>query len=145
MNVVHSLIVYNTELKNLGQIRKEIERIGSELGVDEGDVYDLSLAATEVVTNTIEHGYHGAQGPIEVEISQQGSDIVLYVRDNAPPFDPTTLEDPDLNLPLEKRPLGGMGVYLAKKVVDDMRYSQSDRWANELALVKKSIIGLQKS
>jgi anti-sigma regulatory factor (Ser/Thr protein kinase) len=55
----------------------------------------------------------------------------------APPFDPTRVPDPDLTLPLEERPLGGLGIYLIRQSVDKMVYRAVPEGGNELTLVKR--------
>ena len=98
----------------------------------------LVLAVDEVVTNIIQHGYRGQPGEIDIEIERRPDAAVVYVRDQAPPFDPTRLPDPDITLPLEQRPEGGMGVYLARRSVDDMSHQVTDQGGNQLTLTKKT-------
>jgi serine/threonine-protein kinase RsbW len=95
-------------------------------------------AVDESVTNIIKHGYGGRDGVVEVEVGRIGSLLVVRLRDNAPPFDPTRVPNPDLDVPLERRPLGGMGVYLTRELTDEVRYLSTPRWHNELTLVKRN-------
>ena len=74
-------------------------------------VEDLVCAVDEAVTNVIVHGYDG--------------------------FDPTTAPEPDLSLPLERRPLGGMGVHLMREFADELRYAPRRGGGNEVTLVKR--------
>ena len=60
----------------------------------------------------------------------------LLLQDDAPPFDPTRVPDPRLDLPLEERPLGGLGVYIMRKHSDVMSYRRTSAGLNELTLVK---------
>ena len=57
----------------------------------------------------IEHGYRHAPGEIELEGAADGDAIVVRLRDAAPPFDPRSVPEPRLDLPLAQRPFGGMG------------------------------------
>jgi anti-sigma regulatory factor (Ser/Thr protein kinase) len=107
------------------------------MGASADTVASLVLATDEVVTNIIVHGYEGREGTIEIEMERQGQDVLVRVRDQAPPFDSTAVPPPDLTLPLEKRPLGGLGVYLARRVVDEMSYRAGVQGGNELTLVKR--------
>ena len=115
-------------------IREEALRAGAGREVTD----DMVQAVDELATNSIVHGYRGARGQIEVEVEVDvdARAMVVHLRDQAPAFDPTTLEDPDTTLALERRPLGGMGVYLSKQLTDGLIYRQTST-GNELTLTKR--------
>jgi len=98
---------------------------------------DLVLAVDESATNIIMHGYRGQPGDIEVEIRRAPDAVVIYLRDRAPPFDPTRLPAPDVTLPLEQRPIGGLGVYLTRQLMDSVTHRLTSQGGNELTLIKK--------
>jgi serine/threonine-protein kinase RsbW len=123
------------ELINLHTIRHFIEDNALRLAADENTAYDLAHAVDECATNIIEHGYRGRSGTIEVEIDRVGDDMQIVLRDHAPLFDPTGVPPPDLTLPLERREPGGLGIYLARRMVDECRY-QALADGNELTLIK---------
>lgn len=135
-----AILRLNANLSDLEDIRNFVEKYAQRLNVDPSATYDILLSVTEMVTNTIVHGYRGESGPIEIEISQQDDALVVFLRDEAPPFDPTQLPTPDITLPLEQRPVGGLGVYLTREFMDRMSYRQGAGGGNELVLVKEGII-----
>lgn len=135
-----AILRLNANLSDLEDIRNFVEKYAQRLNVDPSATYDILLSVTEMVTNTIVHGYRGESGPIEIEISQQDDALVVFLRDEAPPFDPTQLPTPDITLPLEQRPVGGLGVYLTREFMDRMSYRQGPGGGNELVLVKEGII-----
>jgi anti-sigma regulatory factor (Ser/Thr protein kinase) len=107
-------------------------------GADDEAVGDLVQAVDELVCNVIEHGYgHGTNGPVEVRVAHDEGRIVITIVDQAPPFDPTAYPTPDLSLPLERRPLGGMGVHLARTLTDGMRHRILPGGGNEITLEKR--------
>ncbi len=128
------------ELKHLGQLRQFVQQTVKALGADPDTTFDMLMAVNEMATNVIMHGYQGQSGLIEVEVSRAGDSLVVYLRDQAPSFDPTTVPDPDLSQPLEKRPLGKVGVYLTRRLVDDMTYRLRPQGGNELILMKKGVL-----
>jgi anti-sigma regulatory factor (Ser/Thr protein kinase) len=73
-----------------------------------------------------------------VEVRQAGDDLAVTLRDRAPAFDPTLVPEPDVSLPLEQRPVGGLGIYLSRRLVDDMRYRARPGGGNETTLVKRA-------
>jgi len=97
---------------------------------------DVVLAVDEAVTNSITHGYAGQAGDIYASLTVSADRLVVCLRDNAAPFDPTQLPQPDLSLPLEQRPLGGMGVYLMLDLMDEVRHAVTETGGNELILTK---------
>jgi serine/threonine-protein kinase RsbW len=125
------------EPANLARVRRFVEEQAVELGADENMVGDIIQAVDESVTNVIVHGYRGKPGIVEVEVRPVAGALIIQLRDHAPPFDPTSVPRPDLDLPLERRPLGGMGVHLTRELTDEATYRRPEGWGNELTLVKK--------
>ena len=134
----------SAELKNLALIRDFVQETATALAADPVILIDVVLAANEVATNIMIHGYQGQPGLIEIEVGRAGNALVVRLRDQAPPFDPTAVPDPDLNLPLEERPPGKMGVYLMRQLMDEITYRLTPQGGNELTLIKKGILGNQK-
>ena len=112
----------------------------SALHIHPDAIYDILLATTEAITNTIVHGYNGKGGLIELEIRHEDDSVAIYIRDEAPLFDPTQIPTPDLDLPLEDRPMGGMGIHLIRQFMDRIIYRESPQGGNELILVKENVI-----
>jgi serine/threonine-protein kinase RsbW len=129
------------DLENLTSIRRFIEEAATALGVAPAAIPDLVLATDEAITNIIVHGYQGQQGPIKIEVERDGDRVAIRLHDQAHPFDPTTFQPPDMTLPLEQRPIGGMGIYLIRQSVDELTYRVLPQGGNELTLAKTGIGG----
>ena len=129
------------ELKHLAIIRDFIRNAATVFEVDPSAIPDILQAVDESATNIIEHGYRGQPGPIDIEVKQEGDSLVVRLRDQAMPFDPTRIPAPDVNLPLEQRPVGGLGVYLTRRFTDAMIHRVTPQGGNELTLVKKTFFG----
>jgi len=126
------------ERENLAVIRRFVEEMSQDLGADQAATDDMIQAVDEAVTNIIVHGYAGRSGMIEIQVKRDRDSLVVCLRDQAPRFDPTTLPPPDLISPLEKRRLGGLGVYLIRQFVDQVHYRAMPQGGNELTLVKRA-------
>jgi serine/threonine-protein kinase RsbW len=97
------------------------------------------LAVDELATNSTLHGYRGRSGDIELKMSRTGADLEIVLRDRATAFDPTQVPPPDMSLPLEDRPVGGLGLHLVRHMVDELRYRARPEGGNEIVLVKKRV------
>jgi serine/threonine-protein kinase RsbW len=135
---------FSAELDNLAVIRLYIEETAQAYQAQNKAVGDLIQAVDEAVTNIIVHGYLGKPGQIELEVERENEFLVVRIRDQAPYFDPTVVPPPDLSLPLQKRPLGGLGVHLMRVFVDEMRYSALSQGGNELTLAKRAFLSGEK-
>jgi anti-sigma regulatory factor (Ser/Thr protein kinase) len=87
----------------------------------------LALVLEEAVANVIHHGLPGSPPPhrISVRLDIGADSVAAEVIDNGRPFDPTGAPPPDLSLPLEQRPPGGLGVHLMRELMDDLDYRRS--------------------
>ena len=100
-----------------------------QAGFDSKSHYRLQLAVDEVVTNIIVHGYQesGLEGKVDLSAEIDDRALTIIVEDTAKPFDPTKAKPPEnLDKPLEERNIGGLGVYLALKSVDQFTYEYKD-------------------
>jgi serine/threonine-protein kinase RsbW len=121
----------------LADVRATVRAFARDAGADEEGVSDLVQAVDELTCNVIEHGYVGAAGSIQVALVATGDEIRVTIRDAAPPFDPRSVAEPRLDLPLDQRPLGGMGVHLARTLTDGMDHRILPGGGNETTLTKR--------
>lgn len=128
---------FEAELENLSHIRRFVQERGTALGAHTEAVSDLVMAANEAAVNIVVHGYQERSGVIDIEVTQNGDYLEVHLRDQAPPFDPTTIPPPDTTLPLEQRPYGGMGMHLIRQLVDTVTYRFTPQGGNELILAKR--------
>lgn len=122
-------IVLPGELESLSVIGRYVVDAATAAGLDRADAYRLRLAVDEVATNVVVHGYQEANetGSVVVSALIDARTLTIAVEDTARPFDPTAMTLPDeeeLDLPLEEREMGGLGVMLAREGVDDFRYER---------------------
>jgi len=125
------------DLGSLTEVRRFLRQKGAVLPEDQDALEELVHAVDEVVTNIVVHGYRGRRGYIEIELGPDTDALVIRLRDQAPPFDPTEVPSPDVASPLEKRGAGGLGVFLTRRLVDEMTYRPLPQGGNELTLVKR--------
>ena len=122
-------------LTEIDRLTDKVARVGREHVLPENVVFDLRLALEEAVTNVIRHGYGGREdGEIRVGFHVTPEAITVTVEDDAPPFDPH--EWPDPPLPPEGADVHGVGVYLIKRVMDEVDYRHRGS-RNVLTLTKR--------
>jgi len=99
----------------------------------------VNLCLDELLTNTIQYGYaDNGLHEIIVEMALENNELLIEIIDDALPFDPTgDLAEPDLDVPLEQRRIGGLGVHLAKSLSDSMTYHRDNQGRNHLLLTKR--------
>jgi len=113
-----------------------IEQFMRKAGFPDQAILDIQLALEEAIANTVLHGYHGGPGTIALHGSIADNLLVVEIMDAAPPFDPLTVPDPDITSPLEERRVGGLGIYLIRKVTDMVTYGY-DQGKNILVISKR--------
>jgi anti-sigma regulatory factor (Ser/Thr protein kinase) len=118
----------------LAEIRDFVASHARLAGAAPGKVDGLVQAVDELATNIIVHGYHDGPGEMEITFSKQEDAIVVVLRDRAPMFDTTQAPEPDIHRPLEERPIGGLGIHLARKCVDGLEHRRRAGGGNELII-----------
>jgi len=127
-------------LDNLQTIRQYIDRVGERLGVSDEALGDLRLVVDEAVTNVVIHGYGDNEGIVELHMEGDGDAVIIRIRDQAEPFDPGHVNNPQLDTALKDRPFGGMGIFLIKQMTDEAEFLTPAGGGNEIRLVKKGAI-----
>lgn len=140
MDAVQSLQRTGTR-EHLPEFMDFIERACNDAHASEDAAYALRLAVEEVCLNLMHYGYAGMRpGPIGIDFAVDGDVITLTVRDQARPFHPDEAPEPDLAADAANRPIGGLGWYLVKRLVDEISYCTDARSGNRLTLVKRAAI-----
>lgn len=135
----HFSLTVTADLNNLTDIYRFVEQTAATLGLESSVIYEVKLAVDEAATNIIVHGYKDQGGNIEIEISQKEDALIVQLRDEAVPFDPTSVPPPDLTKPLTERAIGGLGVYLMQQTMDEVNYGVTSSGGNELTLIKRCV------
>lgn len=86
---------------------------------------DIRLAVEEAVVNIIGHAYGGAKGEFDIVCaSRAGGGVVIEISDAGIPFDILSVPDPDIDAGIADRAIGGLGVYLIRKLVNEVNYKR---------------------
>ena len=116
-----------------------MDLVAAEL--DEKDVSEdvrqtIYFGLEEMLVNVASYAYPDGNGKARVRVSFPKENFIrIDIWDNGTPFDPTKKADPDVSVPLKQRKVGGLGIYMTKKIMDEMSYEYVDG-ANHTILIK---------
>lgn len=129
--------IFPTKYETLDAMRVFVRQAAEDAGMEDGDSYKVQLAVDEACTNIIEHGCKGAcDEEIEITCTTSEDALMIMIRDHGQPFDPTCVPDPDVHTDLRSRQVGGLGIYLMRQMMDEVRYETLGESGNVLTLVK---------
>ena len=124
------------DLEQIQKVSEKIEQCMKSHGWAEDAILDVQLAVEEAVTNAILHGYDGISGTIAIRIETTPHHIAVEIADDAPAFDPLSVPDPDISGDIEDRQIGGLGIFLIRRVMDEVSY-RYEKNKNILVMEKK--------
>ena len=106
-------------------------------GLSDKDLFALQIVVEELVTNVIDYGeVPVGEHAATVDLTAQDGLLTIVIRDRGKEYNPLLREDPDVTLPAEERPIGGLGVHFCKKLTDTQDYERRDG-CNVLTIRKK--------
>jgi anti-sigma regulatory factor (Ser/Thr protein kinase) len=115
-----------------------VEAVADVAHLDVGLTMSLNLALEEAVSNVIMYAYpKGSDGLVDIEAIIRKKELEFIISDNGTPFDPTAAPEADITLDVEDRPVGGLGIFLVKNIMDVVKYTRSDDGKNILSMIKK--------
>lgn len=105
---------------------------------DEALLFKIRLSVEEAVENVVRYAYSGGIGWLEAgtEMSKDGLELSISLRDAGTPFNPLEREDPDVTASAEDRDIGGLGIFLCKQMMDSIEYRYDDG-CNILTMTKR--------
>ena len=125
-------------LENVPRVIECVTEWAQKAGFDERALYEIQLAVDEACANVVDHAYPGLDpGDIEVCCRLDDQLLTIRVRDWGQGFDLAGVKDPDLEAPLEKRSLGGLGLFLVRQVMDEVQFTSDPVQGNELTMSKR--------
>jgi serine/threonine-protein kinase RsbW len=132
-------ICVSSRLSNLAQVAEFVSERARVAGMREDAVYDLQAAVDEACTNSMQHAYGGREdGEVRICCYQQNGEFVVSVADRGVPFDPASVREPDVTAPLEDRDIGGLGLYLMRRLVDSVEFSSPQQAGNQVVMRKRA-------
>ncbi len=133
MQTVH----FPAKFEFLDEIREFVGNIARENGFTDKAVYNIQLAADEAASNVIEHAYGGGvDGMLEISCGVTANTLTVILVDHGKSFDPSEVPLPDIQADLGDRKIGGLGIFLMRKLMDEFEYVSSTH-SNTLKMTKR--------
>lgn len=112
----------------------------NKAGFNDQELQRVRLAVDEIATNIVIHGYEeaGRSGDLMISAVCDEDRLTIYLEDTGEEYDPRNTPSPDLTTPIDKRPLGGLGVYLALWALDQFEYETEPNRNRSTLIVEKS-------
>ena len=132
----HAIII-KSKISEIANLADFIADAGKKYQIDDESVFDVSVALDEVINNIISYGYNGnPTHDIKIEFLLKNKLLCVIVSDEGKLFNPCKTETPDLSNSLEDKPIGGLGIFLVKRLMDSVEYKREGN-KNILFLYKK--------
>lgn len=127
----------DTNIENVEVLTETVNELLAKLDCPKKARAQIDIALDELFSNVSHYAYGGEVGKVfitlETMTGKKGVSITL--EDEGIPFDPLAHEDPDVTLGVDERGIGGLGIFLVRRTMDDMRYEYSDG-RNKLTITK---------
>ena len=125
-------------VENLSQVAEFVDGHLEEAGCPLKAQMQIDIAVEEIFVNIAHYAYNPEVGKatVRVEVTEEPVTVTITFVDQGIPYDPLAKEDPDVTLSAEEREIGGLGIFMTKKTMDDVSYEYKDG-QNILTLKKK--------
>ncbi len=131
-------LTIQNDLAEMPSLHEAVVRFSQEHHLTDDITFTLDLCIEELITNIIKYAYENdSKHFIRIDLEKTGNEVLLQICDDGRPFDPTQLPEPDLDVPLESRTIGGLGIHLVRNYVTSMEYTRDGD--QNITTLKKSL------
>ncbi len=136
-NTFYNELSVKSTTDHLSQIREFTKSAAKQCGFSEDVIGKIILAVDEACTNIIKHAYkYSNEGNINISVKFADSKFEIAITDEGIHFNPDTIPEPDIKEYYKQKKVGGLGVYLIKKLMDEVKYATLTGNKNQVTLVK---------
>ena len=126
---------YRADIKELDSVLSLVHYELSHL-VSNKILLKFDVAVEEIFVNICQYAYDSTNNYVDVDIEIKDNCVKITFVDEGIPFNPLERDNPDINLPSDKRKIGGLGIFMVKKIMDNIYYKYRDK-KNILTMEKK--------
>ena len=128
---------FKADTKELSNIQEFVETELEKYNCNSKTIYQINLVVEEVFVNIANYAYKDKLGFCTLAIQPENNKITFTFEDNGIPFNPLERPDPDISLPIDKRDVGGLGIFLTKKTMDEVKYKYENN--KNILIITKNI------
>lgn len=130
------IVFLQNKSSELSRLHKIVEKLGQREEISFKTLHAIDLSLDEIFTNIVSYGFREQGGyNIAFDFSVYQDCVIIIIEDNGRAFNPLNVPDPDITKPLEERPIGGLGLFLVRKMMDKVEYCRKEN-KNILILTK---------
>lgn len=130
-------IILANDISEINKLSQFIDEIGEEFSLTPDIIFNLNLVLEEAVVNVINYAYPKEEHQsIFLSAKLQDGSIIFVLTDTGKEFDPTMAPEADITLSAEDRPIGGLGIFLIRQIMNQVKYERIEG-KNVLTLEKK--------
>lgn len=130
-------IILANDIAEITKLAEFVDQVGEEFSLTPDITFNLNLVLEEAVANVINYAYPKEEHQkIYLSARLQDDSIVFVLTDTGKEFDPTLAPEADITLSAEDRPIGGLGIFLIRQIMNEVKYERIDG-KNVLTLGKK--------
>lgn len=132
-------LTIDATVENIVQVTAFVDEQLEELGCPAKAQMQIDIAIDELFGNIAHYAYNPDVGPatVRVEVVEDPMAVIITFIDNGVQYDPLAKEDPDITLSAEEREIGGLGIYMVKKCMDEITYEYKN--GQNILRIKKHI------
>lgn len=125
-NKKNKQFVIQNQVSEISRLADQIEALAGEWNLSQELAMNINLVVEEAVTNIIFYAFNDKnEHKIKITVSKENNRLKLTIADDGIPFNPLEQQMPDINLPAEERPVGGLGIFLISQIMDEMNYART--------------------
>ena len=126
-----------SQTENLELIRDFVYKLAARLGFEDEEASRIELAVDEACTNVIKHAYRGeSEELIDIAIKIDYKKMSIIVTDHGKGFDPSSVDMPEMKEYLAELRVGGLGIFLMRTIMDEVKYDVHPGKGNQVTMVK---------
>ena len=120
-------LILQNEVAEISKLAIFIDELGEEFGLSPDLVFNLNLVLEEAVSNVILYAYPKEEHQtISLIAKKKENQLIFVLTDSGKEFDPTQAPDADITLSAEERPIGGLGIFLIRQIMNTVEYQRID-------------------
>ena len=128
--------IISNKVEELSKLAEQVDVLADNWDLPMALCMNINLVLEEAISNIIFYAFEDEEKhDIEIFIALKNDQLKMEIVDDGIPFDPSKSEHPDISLPVEERPVGGLGILLISRIMDEVLYVREDN-KNKLILMK---------